>query len=300
MGSEAQITRGRSDFTSRGVRCAGDLYLPAGIQPPPVVMMAHGFGAERSFRLPAYAERFAQEGLATYLFDYRSFGDSEGEPRNYASPRRHLRDWQAAVAHVRSLPEVDGSRLALWGTSFSGGHAIVTAAHDPDVMALVVQAPFVDSLSTMAKLGGRWVLRAAGHGLQDLLRAATGRSPHYVKIYGRPDEFAVLNTPDSWSGYQSILPEGSSWENRCPARVLLAAFNYEPIDEAARIRCPAMIMYGTHDSIISAETVERMAARIRGSRTVEFPCGHFEFYTGPIFETAAGMQAEFLAVQLNV
>jgi hypothetical protein len=37
--------------------------------------MAHGFGAERTFGLEPFAERFARAGLAAFLFDYRCFGD---------------------------------------------------------------------------------------------------------------------------------------------------------------------------------------------------------------------------------
>jgi alpha-beta hydrolase superfamily lysophospholipase len=40
--------------------------------------MAHGFGAERAFQLPADADRFVDRGVAALLFDYRGFGDSEG------------------------------------------------------------------------------------------------------------------------------------------------------------------------------------------------------------------------------
>lgn len=71
----------RSDFTSGGVRCAADLYLPDSKGSPPVIIMGHGFAAERSFCLPAYAEYFAGQGMAVLLSDYRSFGDSDGEPR---------------------------------------------------------------------------------------------------------------------------------------------------------------------------------------------------------------------------
>ena len=43
--------------------------------------MAHGFSGVREQRLDAYAERFAQAGLAVLVFDYRHFGASGGEPR---------------------------------------------------------------------------------------------------------------------------------------------------------------------------------------------------------------------------
>ena len=81
MHTAQTLTKVRSDFASRGLRCSGDLYLPGCPHRPPVVVMAHGFAGERIFRLPACAEFFVQQGLAVFLFDYRGFGDNEGEPR---------------------------------------------------------------------------------------------------------------------------------------------------------------------------------------------------------------------------
>jgi hypothetical protein len=45
------------EFGVAGDVLRGDLYRPEGAACPPVVVMAHGFGAERRFRLPAFAER---------------------------------------------------------------------------------------------------------------------------------------------------------------------------------------------------------------------------------------------------
>ena len=145
----ANFTRTDSDFMSHGVRCSGWLYVPTGKQKPAVVVMAHGFGAEKTFGLEWYAERFAQNGLAVYVFDYRNFGGSDGQPRNLVEPKRHNEDWINALAHVRRLPQVDPKRIGLWGTSFSGGHVIVTAARDQNVRAIVSQVPFVDGRASL-------------------------------------------------------------------------------------------------------------------------------------------------------
>jgi hypothetical protein len=51
-----------TDFISHGVRCSGDLYLPTDQKHPPVVVMGHGFAAEKCFRLPAYADPFSSLG----------------------------------------------------------------------------------------------------------------------------------------------------------------------------------------------------------------------------------------------
>ncbi len=288
-----------SDFVSHGLRCSGDLYLPGGTRRPAVVVMAHGFAGERAFRLPAYAERFVQRGLAVFLFDYRGFGDSDGEPRYLIHPRRHLEDWRAAVAHVRSLPDVDSSRLALWGTSFSGGHVIVIAADDPEVKAIVAQVPFVNPLALAHKPGARYVLQVLGHGLWDVMRGLAGRSPHYVQVAGHPGEFAVMNTPEALPGYQSLMPDGVAWQNRCPARILFAVLSYRPATYAERVRCPALVMYGEKDSLTPAAAVEQAAAQMANSVPVRLPFGHFEIYTGQGFETAVDMQADFLSTHLH-
>ncbi len=296
--SANRITQFRSDFISQGLRCSGDLYLPVGARRTPVVVMAHGLAAERGFRLPAFARHFAQQGLAVYLFDYRCFGDSDGQPRNYVNPWRHLQDWRAAVAHVRSLPQVDARRLALWGTSLGAGHALVTAARDRDVMATVLQIPFVDSLTTIARLGWRYVLQAVAHGLRDLAGSLSGGPPHHVKVIGHPNEFAAMNTPEALPGYSALIPAGSDWQNRCPARGLLALVPYRPIMVAGGVRCPTQVLYAAHDSLISPASVERAAARMRQSTLVRFPFGHFDIYSGQAFETAVALQVEFLAKHL--
>lgn len=287
-----------SDFFSKNIRCSGELYLPENLIKPPVVIMAHGFGAERSFGLPAFAEYFAQNGLGVYLFDYRCFGESEGKPRNYVDPGRHLQDWKSALAHVRSLPDINAHKIALWGSSFSGGHVIVTASADHKISAIVAQVPFVDSISTAFKLGFKFVLQAAPHAIRDFCRSITFRDPHYVKIIGNPDEFAVMNTPESYAGYLSMIPEDSQWENRCPARILLKFGTYRPVASAHKIKCPALIMLGENDSLIDAGAVEKTAKKIPKAELVKYPFGHFDIYTGKAFKDAVKKQTEFLLAHL--
>jgi fermentation-respiration switch protein FrsA (DUF1100 family) len=76
--------------------------------------MAHGFSAVRDQRLDAYAERFADAGLACVVFDYRHFGASEGEPRQLLDISRQLEDWRAAVAFARGLDGIDPERIGLY------------------------------------------------------------------------------------------------------------------------------------------------------------------------------------------
>jgi len=285
-------------FLSEGKRCQGTLFLPSQVSNPPVVVMAHGFCAERSFRLPAFAERFVAEGMAVFLFDYRNFGESEGRPRNLVSPRRHLQDWTAAIHHVRAFPRINPHRLALWGTSFSGGHVIVTAARAQGISAIVAQVPFVDGLSTLRELGPRYLSRAVWEGLRDMSRIATFRTPHTVPVVGDPDTFAVMNRQDSKAGYLAMVPEDSSWENRCPARVFVSASFYRPGSHAEKVRCPALVVIAEKDSLIPAGVVDRVASRMPRSEKVCLPVGHFDVYAGEVFEQVVEMEARFLKKHL--
>lgn len=130
-------TRTDIHFRSEEQNCAAWLYLPDGAAPEhqvPIVVMGHGFTGVKEQRLDAFAERFVAAGYACCLvFDYRHFGGSEGMPRELVNVKRQLQDWRNAVAFARSLPEADADRVILWGTSFAGGHVLVTAAHDPGI-----------------------------------------------------------------------------------------------------------------------------------------------------------------------
>lgn len=289
-----------SDFANHGTRCSSELYLPKDIKNPPIVIMAHGFAAEKTFRLPAYAEKFASNGLAVLLFDYRCFGDSDGEPRNYVDPGRHIQDWEAAISHARSLANINTEKIALWGSSFSGGHVIVTASKDKKISAIVAQVPFVDSISTTRMLGVKYLMQAMPHALKDVVRMATFQSPHYVKVIGTPDEFAIMNTPESYPGFSSLIPKDSTWKNQCPARILLTFAAYRPIAVAHKVTCPALIMLAEKDSLIDAAAVEKTAQKIPDCELVKYPFGHFGIYTGSAFGNAIEKQTAFLKTHLGV
>lgn len=300
-----------ADFVSEGVRCAAWLYRPeepamADPADPPVVVMAHGFGATRRMRLPAYAERFAERGLAVLLFDYRGFSDSDGRHRNVVDPSRHVADWQAAVEHARSLDGVDGDRLGVWGTSFSGGHALVTAARE-DVDAYVGQVPHYGDaptpLDVVRQEGIGDVARAVVAALRDLIRTNTFRSPHYVPIASEPeaDDLAPLDAPGAYEGYRSIVPDDvdeAEW-NRCAARILLRVGDYEPREEAPDVDCPAFVFEASRDRLVSTAAIDEVVETLDDVERVRRDCGHFDPYTGDLFGAVVERQAEFLERRLG-
>lgn len=281
-------------FLSRGTTCTGDLYLPEGDGPHPCVVMAHGFGAQRDFALPPFARVFAEAGMAVFLFDYRGFGDSEGLPRQWVSPRRHIQDFHAALAHVRACDDIDKRRLGLWGTSFSGGHVLVVAAQDRDIKVVSSMVPFVSGPASLGRIPPSALLKLTWAGVRDWLQSLSGGPVHQLPIVGQPGDLAMMSTPESYAGYMAMVPAETGWRNETPARIALAAGLYMPARFASQVNCPTLIVAGRQDSLIPLESIRKTAASISNCTLEELDCGHFEPYQGEFFKTVSQIQSRFL------
>jgi fermentation-respiration switch protein FrsA (DUF1100 family) len=294
------FTRHEVEFPSRDLRCAAWVYRPDADGPPPLVVMAHGFSGTREMRLDAYAERFAQEGIAALVFDYRHFGASAGEPRQLLDIRKQQEDYEAAIAYARGLDWVDADRIALFGSSFSGGHVLAVGARDHRLRAIVSQCPFTDGLATLPKLGVANVVRGAVAGLRDQLGALVGRAPYYVPVTGEPGSFAVMTTPDSKDGVDAMVPAETRWENRVAARILVRIGLYRPGRQAARITCPVLICACDGDALAPATRTAELVSKAPRAELKRYPFGHFDIYVGEPFEQAVSDQVEFLHCHLLV
>lgn len=287
------IRREKVSFKSHGLTCNGWLYLPADDQKPPIVLMAHGFAAEQSFRLPAFAEKFAQAGMAVMTFDYRNFGESEGEPRNLVDPKRHIEDWISVIGFAETLPTVDGTRIALWGSSFSGGHVLVASAKHGAISAVVSQVPFVDGLAVARNFKPLFMSQAVANAVADAVLSLFGKV-HYVKVISYPSEFALMNTPECMPGYLALVPPDSTWENKAPARIVLNLPFYRPISFARKITCPVLMICAEHDSLIPPDSVKKCASIIPRCELETLEAGHFDVYTGETFEKVSTIETNFL------
>jgi uncharacterized protein len=300
QGDAPDVTVSTVRFPSGGGSCEGDLYLPvpAAGAPLPVVVMAHGIGAERAFGLHRFARRFVARGMAVLAFDYRHFGGSSGTPRCLVVPARQREDYRAALAFVRGEPRLDARRIALWGTSFSGGHVLAVAAGDPaGVRAVVSQIPFVSGMASTLAYPLRYQLPATVLGLLDAVRGGLGLPPLTVPVV-RERGLALLASPDSRDGYLAMVPEDSDWPGRVPARVFLQVLRYHPGLRALRISVPVLVVGAEDDAICPIRATRRMARWLPEGEFHAFPMGHFDPYQGAWFETVVDLETEFLERQL--
>lgn len=287
------------------IRLAGETlhawWYPAAIgsEPAPCIVLAHGFGGIKEMRLWAYAERFAAIGIAALVFDYRHFGSSTGQPRGLVDAARQQQDWAAAIAHARGQAGVDADRVALWGTSFSGGQVVIAAAADPRIAAVIAHVPFADGLAALAAMPPTHGLRLVYAGLLDALGSRLGRRPVMLKAAGLPgDNRAVMTTPDAYPGMMRLLPPEAQFENAVCARVALQVGRIRPIRHAAKVTCPMLVQVMDHDEVTPPAAAAAMASRAPAGELRAYPGGHFDPYDGPLFERLVSDQVAFLARHL--
>ncbi len=124
----------------QGLVLAGELLRPAGAGPVPVVVFAHGWqSGKESPRNRAAAEALRAAGFAALLFDFTGHGESEGTLEE-STPARQVEDLDAAIDAAVAEEGIDATRLGVVGASSGGAVALLAAAVDPRIGALVLRS----------------------------------------------------------------------------------------------------------------------------------------------------------------
>lgn len=292
-----------------GTRLEGWLFLPDGDRRAPIVLMAPGLGGTKDGFLEPFAWTFVARGMAALVFDYRCFGGSDGLPRHWVAPPRHREDYEAALAYIRRdlRDVVDCARVALWGSSFSGGTAILTAAGRDDVSAVVAQCPYLKTPPALEPRGAK-MARFVALAVLDMVRVLP---PIYLPLFGRPGEWAFALSEENPSARDFDGPLGSpfwrllpkpplgGWENRMLARGLATLDEAVPMDRVADVRCPVLFVAAERDDMVPLAYVRDAHARLPSSELAVFDCGHFDLYVGAAHAESAQRQVEFLATVLG-
>jgi uncharacterized protein len=285
-----------------GVTLRGWLYRPeAATGAVPAVVMAHGFSATRHMGLPAFAEALAAAGYAVLLYDHRNLGDSDGEPRQEINPWAQARDYRYALTWVSAQSGIDPDRLAVWGSSFSGGEAMVVAAVDPRVKAVIANAPFAGLGRTYEDSAAAFaVLRAAledesGSGPADSTEAPIGPLAVIRTTGGDPDARAYLPQPESTEWFEAVGP-GSGWQNTFTLRGLGGTPGFDPAVAAPYIAPAALLMVVMSDDVVAGAEAARQTYAIASEpkHLEEFPGHHFVPYSGAAQDRAVGHMIAFL------
>jgi uncharacterized protein len=271
------------------------VYMPDRPNPVPVVVMAHGIGGIKAGGLAPFAQRFASSGFAAVAFDYRHWGESTGEPRQFLSVRRQLQDYRSALAWVRSQAEFDAARVFVWGTSFAGMHIVELAAGEPSLAGAIAQCPLVDGFAGLTNIPAARGLRLTAHALADLAGSVFDRRPRYLPISVPPGQLGVIATDDAMVGMARLDPGDGSWSNEITARSLLDVTMHRPVKRAPNARCPLLMVVAEHDTMAPTRPALTVAARAPRGELYRSRGGHYDVYAGGLdHENVLRVEISFL------
>jgi poly(3-hydroxybutyrate) depolymerase len=292
-----------TEFTSEGATLRGRLYLPDGHGVHlPVVIMAQGTSATIPMIMDRYAEVFSEAGFAALAYDHRNFGISDGQPRQEINPWVQARGYRDAISYVESLPEIDPSRIAISGDSFSAGEAIVVAAMDEHVRAVVAQCPVCGSKAPQAKpdearyrMIREVFLRGEVSGTPE-----TTAGPMPVVSFDQIRHPSLLKPVSAFRWFMEHGERhGSGWANDVTRVIPPTPAPFSPMLCAPYVKAATLMMVAPEDEMVQCNPqVSRRVYDLLGGpkQWYEIAGGHFGLLWHPseLFDEATRVQREFL------
>jgi len=300
--SNRDIPSSRQDVTFKvdGLTLSGWLYLHEDTaKPVPCIVLNSGFCGTKDILLEKYALRFVEAGFAALTFDYRYFGDSQGEPRQIYSISKQLEDNKAAVEFVRTRSEIDAENIFIWGTSSSGNYGIMIAAKDKRIAGVIGQTPALDHQAEgkmiLKREGMGWFLKLIFHAQKDKFCSRFGLSSHTFPAVGKPGTTAMLIAPGFFEGYQKIAKDSKTFKNEVCARIMLAFDEPNLFKSAKEVRCPVLFHLCEGDNLTLPDSHKKIE-KILGEKVefIKYPIGHFDIYFGEYFEKSIVKQISFI------
>lgn len=295
----------RSDiaFSSHGTMCRGWFYRPSASGNAPAIVMSHGFSAVKEQGLAEFAEGFCAAGFAVLVFDHRHLGTSDGDERGRIVASEQHEDTRAALTWVSEQPGIDASRIGLWGTSYSGGHALFVGALDPRVKAVVAQVPALDVARSLIGLAGRagfdgYLALLADDQAKRNRGEPSGKIP-VIAAFGEP---SVLATSDSFEWFRNSAKVTPTWTPTTTLESVARMAEYQPASFIDLISPkPLLMIAAENDTLIPIAQVRSAFARAgEPKKLIEMPCGHFDFYPGqPHHDLAVRAAADWFRTHLG-
>lgn len=261
----------------------------------PTIILCHGFCGIREILLPDFAEAFTRSGFSTITFDYRGFGDSEGE-RGRLVPAMQIEDIISVINWAKEQPSLDAQRIGLWGTSFGGCHVFGAAVKDPGVKCIVSQLAFAD--------GEEIVTGKMNDAEEEAFRSTLDKMAEKQNNTGKEIFVAVnriLSDAESKSFFEENRAQHPKMDIKIPFLTVRETMHYKPALNASQVTCPTLIVIAGQDTVNKPEQGRELfkAVGSKKKRLYEITnARHYDIYKGEHFKQVVGIQIEWFKINL--
>lgn len=243
-----EIQMKKINFSSEGAELVGNLYYPKNYDPAqayPAIIVSGSWTTVKEQMAGLYAEKLAEEGFITFAFDFRNFGESEGEPRFYESPTLKKVDIKNAVSYLESLSEVDNSKIGAFGVCAGAMYTLMAASEDDRIKSVVTTASWLhDAEAVKLFYGGE-------EGVNTKVEAAQLAKKEYAEN-GTVQYIATISTEDEtaamYGSYDYYLnPERGAINEWSADKFAVMSWEdwltTDPMPSAANLKIPTLMIH---------------------------------------------------------
>lgn len=276
-------------FDSEGHSLAGDLYLPADFkadQQYPAAIVGGSLTSVKEQMAGTYAEKLAGQGIVALAFDYRHYGASEGQPRQFEDPAIKLKDLQAALDYLLAQDFVKA--VGAVGVCTSGGNVAYLAAADERLGATATVAAWLPDAAALPLLYGSEervsTLRATG---REAKAAYTQSGTNaIIPAYHNTDQTASHVGPMEYYMDQNRGGGVPEWKNEFAVMSWDTWLDFDPIPHAAAIHTPFIMIHS--DGSALPHNAKAFFEQLPGEKELVWGDGnHFDYYDQPAQVNAA-------------
>lgn len=275
------FTTTRVRFPSGSDVLVGDLHQPQGqdaTSATTIVIVTGSWTTVKEQQADFYARRLAAAGLTTLVFDFRGFGQSEGNPRCWENPARKVEDIHAAVSFAVSQGY---TRIGALGICASAGYQAVNAADDHRVCSLALVAPWLHNRELVAPYYGG---EAGVADRIDMSRAAAARYAEtgevsYIPAISTTDESAAMFGPFDYylDPQRGDIPE---WDKQIAVMSWEPWLTFDPIDSAPKVTVPVHMVHSRDGAV--PDGAQLFFDALPGPKHIDWlPGTQLDFYDQP-------------------
>ena len=144
-------------FQSHGNILNAHLYLPGALQTGDTsagVIVTGAWTTVKEQMPKVYAEHLANRGYAALTFDFRGWGESEGEARFLEDPIRKTEDIIEAAKFMAGREEIQPNKIAGLGICASSGYMVKAFIESPHIKTITLVAPWLHNSAIVNEVYG--------------------------------------------------------------------------------------------------------------------------------------------------
>ena len=286
-------------FTSDGDRLIGVLHLPAE-QPVAAVVTTGPLTSVKEQATGNYAQALAQRGFAALAFDHRTFGQSEGEPRQVEDPESKARDISAAVTALAADERTAKLPVVAVGICAGAGYMAKAVADDQRIRAFAGVAGYYSDAAAFARSSPHDYQAAINRGLAAEKHWRETGTAERIPAVGPDGGDVAMPLLEAYEFYGTSRGAVDNYTNGFAVQSLAHTTSFDAQEAASRIQVPFLLVHSEH--ALAPPLAQQFYAAVRTPKTELWleSHGQIDFYDDPnLIELAADAIAEHVATTVS-